>query len=120
MANTVKGEVEFESGGEIYTFKLGTNAQVLLESRINMSLAKWVREKGDDLTATDIRLIMWAGLHRHHKLSEDAVGDLIDDIGGAKAAEIFTQAFTLAASKSSNGADPNPPQAAKERIGMNS
>src|SRR4030095_4459293 len=118
MANTVKGEVEFECGGEIYTFKLGTNAQVLLESRIHMSLAKWIKDKGDELSATDIRLLMWAGLHRHHKLNEDAVGDLIDEIGGAKAAEIFMQAFALAMAPKSNGADRNPPQTAEERIGM--
>jgi hypothetical protein len=118
MANTVKGEVEFECNGETYTFKIGTNAQVLLESRINMSLAKWIKEKSEDLSATDIRLIMWAGLHRHHKLTEDAVGDLIDEIGGTRAAEIFMQAFALAAGPKTNGADPNPPAAAKERIGM--
>jgi len=117
MANSIKGEVEFECGGQTYTFKLGTNAQVLLESRIKMSLGKWIQEKSDNLGAADIRLIMWAGLHRQHKLSEDDVGDLIDELGIDRAAEIFLQAFTLASAKS-DGVDSRPSQAAKERIGM--
>jgi hypothetical protein len=120
MANSVKGEVEFDCGGQTYLFKFGTNAQVLVEDRIGMSCAKWMQQKADQFGASDIRLIMWAGLHRHHNLSETDVGDLIDELGADKAAEVFLKAVDLATAKG-NGADPSRPIAtAKDRIGTHS
>lgn len=122
MSNPVKGEVYFEARGQTYTFKIGTNAQVLIEEKIEMSMAQWMKDKAEsqNLSTKDIRLIMWAGLFRNHQMNEDDVGDLIDEIGPERAAEIFTQAATAAAAKS-NGVDPSRPQKqAKERIGMHS
>lgn len=119
MANPIKGEVSFESNGQTYIFKLGTNAQALLEDRVKMSMPAWFKKRGENFSAGDIRLIMWAGLYRQHKLTEEDVGDLIDDIGAEKAGEIFMQAVNLSASRL-NGGESNPSIPAKERIGMNS
>lgn len=120
MANPIKGEVSFESSGKTYTFRLGINSQVMLEERLKMSVQKYIREHGDDLGAGDIRLLFYAGLHQHHHLSEEEAGNLIDEIGVARAAEIFLEAAQLAAPKT-NGEDTSRPQvSAKERIGMDS
>src|SRR5262245_59982167 len=126
MTNPVKGEVVFESGGKSYTFKLGVNAQVMLEQKVKMPLSKFLKEdKIQDLGITDLRMIFWAGLYRQHQLTEEDVGDMIDDIGPERVAEIFIEAFESAKAKTENGAagavTTSPPQkSATERTGMNS
>ena len=126
MTNPVKGEVTFESGGKSYTFKLGVNAQVMLEQRVKMPLSKFFKQdKLADLGIADLRMIFWAGLYRQHQLTEEDVGDIIDDIGPEKVSEIFVQAFDSAKVKTdqlTNGAAPSdPPQeSATARTGMNS
>lgn len=123
MTNAVKGEVHFESGGKTYTFKLGTNAQVMLEKRVGMSLSKFLKaDRLEEMGASDIRAIFWAGLFRKHELSEDDVGDLIDDIGPERVAAIFLEAFESAKPQKENGAngEPRPQKPMKAQIGMNS
>ena len=123
MSNPVKGEVSYEVNGKNYTFKLGTNAQVMIEKRTGMSMAKYLKQdRLEDLGTEGVRLIFWAGLLRNHpELTEDMAGDLIDDIGPDRVAELFMEAFDSARVKES-GAAPNGsrPQKAKEQIGMNS
>ena len=123
MTNSVKGEVIFEAQGQSWTFKLGTNAQVLLESKVGMPMSKFLQaEKLSELGATDIRLIFWAGLFRQHQLTEDAAGDLIDELGIERVGEIFKEAVEAATARNDNGAagDQRPSKPAKARIGMNS
>lgn len=120
MTNQIKGEVSFETGGKTYVFKLGTNAQALIEDRVDMSMGQWITEKAENLAAKDIRLIMWAGLFRNHQLSETEVGDLIDEIGIERAGKIFNEAVAAATAKP-NGADTSHPRKqAEERIGKHS
>lgn len=122
MTNPVKGEVTFESGGETYTFKLGTNAQVMLEQKIKMPLSKFLnQDRIEDLGISDLRMIFWAGLFRKHQLTEEAVGDIIDDIGPERVSEIFLEAFDSAKVKS-NGADGEvrPTTTAKQPTGTSS
>lgn len=121
MTNLVKGEINFEAGGKTYTFKLGANAQVLIESKVGMPMSKYIKTRFKDLGAADVRLIFWAGLFRQHQLTEDEVGDLIDEVGSTRVAQIFLEAFQAASSKVTNGADTeNPLKTAKARIGMHS
>lgn len=121
MSNSVKGEVYFEARGETFTFKLGTNAQALIESKTKKTWGAFIKEKFEDLGAADARLIFWAGLFRQHQMTEDEVGDLMDDLGPARVAEIFLEAFTAAAAKSDGGPEAARPTKAKaQRIGMNS
>lgn len=123
MTNQVKGEVTFESGGQSYTFKLGTNAQVMLEQRVGMPMSKFLKQdRLEELGIADLRLIFWAGLFRAHQLTEDAVGDIIDDIGPEKVAEIFLEAFESAKVKNQNGSagEARPTKTAKQPTGINS
>lgn len=97
MANPIKGDVQFEAGGRSYTFRLGINAQVLIEARVGMTVQRYIKEKGDDMGATEIRLLFYAGLLQHHKdITEEAAGEIIDEIGPQTAANIFIEAAMLA------------------------
>lgn len=124
MTNIVRGEVHFESGDKTYTFKLGTNAQVMIESKTKMPMSKFLnKDRLDQMGSGDIRLIFWAGLYRQHPdLTEEMVGDMIDDLGVDRVAEIFVEAFEASKAKTENGAagDALPQKSAKARIGMNS
>lgn len=122
MTNQVKGEVTFESCGQSYVFKLGTNAQVMLEQKVKMPLSKFLKQdRIEELGISDLRLIFWAGLYRQHNLTEDQVGDIIDDIGPERVSEIFLEAFESAKVKG-NGVDSeaHPTKAAKQPTGMTS
>jgi hypothetical protein len=122
MTNPLKGEVTFEARGQTFTYKLGTNAQIMIETKVGMPITQFFRERAEQFSAADVRLIFHAGLYRQHKMTEDDVGDLIDELGGDRVAKIFIEAAALAFPKSTNGAadDPHPPKATKARIGMNS
>jgi len=121
MSNPVKGEVHFDARGQAWTFKLGTNAQVLIESKAGMPMPQFIK-RFDNLGASEIRMIFWAGLQRQHpEVTEDDVGDMIDELGADRVADIFKEAFESAVVKKDNGAAPAHPQKpAKARIGMTS
>lgn len=105
MTNKIKGEVTFESGGQTYTFMLGTNAQVMLEKKIGLPMTKFLKkERLEEMSTEEVRAIFWAGLFRHHKLTEEAVGDLIDDVGFERLMKIFVDAVDSAKVKA-NGSD---------------
>lgn len=121
MSNPVKGEITFEARGQTFTYKLGTNAQVMIENKTGMSISKFFAERGENFSANDVRTIFHAGLFRQHQLTEDEVGDLIDELGAERVATIFVEAAQSAfAKRPTNGAaeTENPPKG--RRIGMNS
>lgn len=113
MTNPLKGEVTFESGDKTYTFKLGTNAQVMIENKVGKTLAKFFSDNSEQMGPSQIRLIFHAGLFRNHKMTEEEVGDLIDEIGMERVSEIFTEAAVAAFPKvaeqmMANGKDGSP------------
>lgn len=120
MTNPVKGEVTFEVAGKPYTFKFGTNAQVIVEEHTKMTMLQYMKGMGDNFGAKDLRLIFFAGLSAHHQLSESECGDLIDVLGAERCAEIFMEAMGLAAPKGNGATDPTVPGHQAGRIGMNS
>jgi len=126
MTNPLKGEVTFEARGQTFTFQLGINAQIMIENKVGMPLAKFFANKDDDQFKTqDVRTVFHAGLYRHHKMTEEEVGDLIDEIGQQRVAEIFIEAAAAAftkdpASSRANGNGADPQKATRERTGMNS
>ena len=123
MTNPVKGEVTFEARDQTFTFKLGTNAQIMIENKTGMSITQFFAGRSEkNFSASDVRTIFHAGLFRDHKMTEDDVGDLIDDLGPEKVAKIFVEAASAAFPKKPNGGadESRPTKATKERIGMNS
>lgn len=122
MSNEVKGEVTFDARETTFVFKLGTNAQAIVENKVGKSFSQYLRDKGENLGAADIRMIFHAALFRRHEMTEEDVGDLIDELGADRVAKIFTEAIAMASDpRKSNGVDnPRPTKATKERIGMTS
>jgi hypothetical protein len=124
MTNPLRGEVTFEARGKTFTFRLGTNAQIMIESKVGMPLSKFfgnVDEK--NFGSSDIRTVFHAGLFRQHQMNEEDVGDLMDELGPERVGEIFAEAAKAAfGDRISNGAGENarPIVATKEPTGMNS
>jgi len=122
MGNPVKGEISFELDGKLYTFKFGTNAQAIIESRVGMTTSQFMNTKGENFGAGDLRLIFFAGLYAKHQLTETEVGDLIDELGVERCSEIFVSAVSAANAKTKgNGSDPTSPGIVQvgKQIGMN-
>jgi hypothetical protein len=122
MTNPLKGEVTFEARGQTFTYKLGTNAQIMIETKVGMPISKFFAERSESFSAADVRTIFHAGLYRQHKMTEEDVGDLIDELGADRVAQIFIEAAAAAFPKKTNGAadEPHPTKATKAPIGMNS
>lgn len=118
----VKGEVTFECEGKNYRFKLGTNAQVIIEKKAGMPLSKFLKaDRLDEIGAEGIRMIFWAGLTRQHpELTEDEVGDILDELGADRIKDIFEEAFEAAMVKNAGGVREDPPAPAKGQTGTNS
>jgi hypothetical protein len=97
-------DVSFLAGGVSYTFRWGTNATVLLERETKEPATKFFQRLSTDASITDLVLVMYCGLARHHgDLTKEKVGDLIDEIGGPeKIIEIFTQAMPQGEAKPAN------------------
>lgn len=115
MANPVMGEVAFSAGGREYTFKFGTYAQAILQRRSGLSTQKFFARRDDEWGADDLLLVFYAGLHQRHHLTEEQVGDLIDEIGQDRASAVMLDAVTLA-NKEAGGADQNPPPAEANKV----
>lgn len=99
-------DVVFSAGGVNYTFRWGTNATVLLEKECGEPATKFFQRLMGDASITDLVLVMYCGLARHHTITKEEVGDLIDSIGGPeKIIEIFSQA-----TPPGDGKPANPPK----------
>jgi hypothetical protein len=121
-ANPNNGEVAFEVEGVEYIFKFGVNAQTIIEDKLDMNIGAFLGRIEKGFGAKDIRLLFYAGLAQHHKLTESQVGDLLDKMGGDAASNIFMRAAELS-KKKQNGVDAaaHPTKSAREKqIGMNS
>lgn len=94
-------DVTFSAEGVSYTFRWGTNATVILERETKEPATKFFQRLSSDASITDLVLVMYCGLARHHDgLTKEQVGDLIDAIGGPeKIIEIFTDAMPQGAAK---------------------
>ncbi len=96
MANPHKGEVGFEAGGKNYVFRLGTYAQALLERRTKTTAAKFFNRPVDAWGVDDLLSVFYCGLYRQHKMTEEDVADLMDDVGTDRLQEIIIEAIQLA------------------------
>lgn len=103
MANPQKGEVSFDALGRTFTMRLGTNARALVEGKTGVSWASLMKRPEEEWRERDAIIIMWAGLYQHHKLTEEEVGDLMDEVGSAEVSRLLLKAFGIA----------NPPEVAR-------
>lgn len=112
MANAQKGEVDFTVGESTYTLNLGHNAFALIEAKANMPWLKFFRRPEDQWTAKDTITVFWAGLQRHHQISEDEVGDLLDEMSSDTVKSVLVQAFGLSIGKEGAKGTARPPRGA--------
>ncbi len=111
MTNPHKGDVPFDVGGQTYTLRYSHNALAALERSQGKGLPKILNELTDTETMTLGKVIsfLWAGLQKHHPgITEEQVGDLLDDLdGGIKTAieiveDALVKAFSAPGTKGTN------------------
>jgi hypothetical protein len=124
MANPIMGEVGFEIAGQHYIFKLGTYGRAKLQQRSGMTFAKFFGRGPESFGDLELLDLFYAGLYQRHQLSDEQVGELLDELGQARAGQIAAEAINLAASKmgvSAEAGKPNGnPTAAGQTIGIGS
>lgn len=114
MANRERGEVDLVVDGTTYTFCLGLNELVELETLVTSTSGREVRfvevlAKAESGHATSIRALFWAALKKHHPdVTLDKAGEIVQAVGGlfsGKLQALLTQATT--------GARPDPADVAE-------
>lgn len=110
MANPFKGEVSFDALGKTFTMRLGVNARALVEERMGIAWTALMARPAAKWRERDAIVIMWAGLFQHHKMTEEEVGDLIDQVGSETISALILKAFGAAAPKGDANGTPRPPQ----------
>lgn len=94
MANPARGEVGFDAGGESYTLKYGVNALAEIERAFGVKMRELAPVLADP-TIDQVLVLIRCGLRPRR--DAEAVGDLIDEIGGLeKAGDLLKEAFELA------------------------
>ncbi|ACM02894.1 hypothetical protein [Cereibacter sphaeroides] len=96
--NMMRGAVAFEAEGRARFLRLTTNAQVRYQERAGETLVDAIvamQGEGSQGDMLRLRRLIWAGMG-HEGLSEDAAGDLIDEIGLAEASRLLGDAIRAA------------------------
>lgn len=115
MANQHRGEVALEAGGKSLIARFNTNALCSLENELKLSVDEFLgRVIQGHLVA--IRSGLRAALGNGMSLEE--AGDLVDDVGPLRAAEVLIEAFNLAFPRPENS--PSPPKGEGAGTGPNS
>ena len=101
MANKFRGEATLErEEGENLLLIFDTNAFAVLETAWDKSMkqvigyiASWTE---DTFRMGDLITLLYAAVHRSHRLSEDECGDIISELGQEKVTEILMLAIKRA------------------------
>lgn len=93
-----RGEADFEAGGAVWHIRFGNREFCGLEDRLARPWAEIARDlDGAAFSFGTFREVMRVGLSREHKnLTNDAVSDLIDEIGIAEAARLVGECIRAA------------------------
>jgi len=111
MANSARGEVAFRALDRDLVLLLDINALCDVEAQLGVKVHELTQP---GLAA--IRALLWAGLQRHHAgVNLQQAGDVIQELGMAKAAEIVGQAFMSAFPEAAPGAAHPRKAAARKR-----
>jgi hypothetical protein len=112
MGNPHRGEVTFESGGKLYTVALDFYAQAILQRQSKMPASQFFARPITDWGADDILHFYYAMLFRRHRMTEEQVSDLLEDIGSLEIVRVMNEAIEAAAARTGiTTAKPNPPEA---------
>lgn len=117
MANPHKGEVTFEAKGETWTLRYNTNVICSLEDELDMGIEDILERLQDSPRMSRVRTVFRYGLG---DVSEELAGDLIDEIGIRRAANMFGEAFKRAFPTPGPGGGARPPKGAAAGTGKRS
>jgi hypothetical protein len=112
MANPQKGEIEFEIGGKVYTYLLGTYGLAKLEQRMGKPWPVILKQAVNDGWGVDMALACWhCGLLLHHEpMTEKQASLLLDELTVTAFTTRFVEAVQLQFPGQQGGAaDVRPP-----------
>lgn len=99
MANRHRGETAVEIGGQRYTLVYTINAICEMETLAKRPLSLIGQEAALGYV-TAMRWMVWGGLRRHHPVSVEEAGDLLDalvgEVGTAAAGAVLQSALQAA------------------------
>lgn len=112
------GAVEFEALGKKWEMKLGTYGLALLQRKTGVPTLKFVQREGDQWGADDMLQVFAAGLHKH-KLTDEQVGEIMDDLGPERLSVVLKQVLNASFGEAGD-ASANPPKAPGNGTGTHS
>lgn len=93
MGNKFKGEVSFTANGQDYTAKFSTNAICCLEERLGKTFEQITMSLG----YRELRAFLYFAIQQNHPgVSLEDTGDILDDLGMAKAQKIIADGLKWA------------------------
>lgn len=104
------GTVEFEAGGKSYTMRISTNAQVRYQRAVGETFLDGLSAIQENPSDTErLRRLIWTSMSHVDGMTEDAAGDIMDDLGIeaaiGKLSEAVTAAYPQAAADASGNGD---------------
>lgn len=99
MVNPARGSVALQAGDTAYTMSFSVNALCELEEAFGLPVQKIgsLFGDGDNIKMTDVRKLVWCGLHDHHPdLTEKQAGEVASLAGIPICMEAVSKAFQLA------------------------
>lgn len=97
MANPHRGEVELKAGDKTYTLVYTINSLCELEKTTEKSVDEVLSEiNSGNPRLLAIRDLFWAGLLKHHKMTVNEAGEVMDEAGPILAAVTSQKAIALA------------------------
>lgn len=110
------GTVDFEAGGKSYSMRISTNAQVRYQRAAGETFLEGLNAVEDKPSDTErLRRLVWASLSHLDGVTEDAAGDIMDELGIQAAINKLSEAVgvaypTSSASGNAQGTKPDRPK----------
>jgi hypothetical protein len=108
------GTVEFQLNGKAYSMRLSTNAQVRYQRAAGETFLEGIAAVQESPSDIDrLRRLIWAGMSHVDGLTEDAAGDIMDELGIEESIAKLGEAVTAAYPKAAAEAEGNGQRAKK-------
>jgi hypothetical protein len=110
MGNVLRGEVAFEAGGVRYVLRLGINEMITLMVAWKLPPSAGVeffQRLGELTSLVELREVFLHGLRRDKpEITVEDAGDVLTQIGFARAGDLITEAIRWACPPAQDDADP--------------
>ena len=89
----MRGRVHFNAGGRDLELRFTTNALCRIEEKTGKAFGEIAAALAGNVRISDLRVLFWAGVDLP---TLDEAGNIIDDLGMARAVELLGEAITAA------------------------